>query len=495
MRVVQQPRAALAGAGRSLPRWIAHINWREVWRNSSVLVALCLTVLIAGGFRSPSPRTAAKAPSAPAKRTALRVQEQAAEQPVVLTPAVNTPQPLAQLSPVAVKEHEVFGFAPYWTLDSASGLDLHSITTVAYFGVDANPDGTIAQSGDGWSGYQSQQLVDLISAAHAANVRVVLTVKNFDPDQLHQLVRDPQAPERLATGLAALLNQKSMDGVNFDFEGTDGGDRGLYTAFATSAAQHLKQANSGWQVTVDTYGGSASDSSSYFDVKGLAPAFDALFVMAYDMYASDHASPNASLGDDLSTLSNYTLVIPASKVILGLPYYGYDWETADGNPFSKSSGAPSPVTYAQMQDKHLTINWDKADATPWASYKDGTQWHEIYFDNPTSLSMKARAADEYGVSKVGIWALGFDGNDPAMLAAVHGVGNGPPSPAAPSSSSTPPASAKPTPKPNPSPSPSPSGGGGGGGGGLPPPPPPPPAQKPSPCPSPSATGICLLGGL
>src|SRR5579871_466747 len=173
MRVVQTPRAALVAAQALLSR----LPWHEAWRRSSALVAMCLTALIAAGFRSPAPRQIAKAPTSPAKRASLRDVEQAAQQPVVLTPAVNAPQPLAQLSPVQVRAHEVFGFAPYWTLDAAPGFDLSSITTIDYFGVDVNPDGTIVESGDGWNGYQSQQLVDLITAAHGAGDRVVLTAK------------------------------------------------------------------------------------------------------------------------------------------------------------------------------------------------------------------------------------------------------------------------------------------------------------------------------
>ena len=37
------------------------------------------------------------------------------------------------------------------------------LTTLAYFSVDANPDGTLDQSGAGWNGYESQDLVDLVN--------------------------------------------------------------------------------------------------------------------------------------------------------------------------------------------------------------------------------------------------------------------------------------------------------------------------------------------
>ena len=417
----------------------------------------------------------------------MRIDQQA-QAPVDLRPAASAPEPLAQLPPVPVRPHEVFAFAPYWLLDAAGGYGYGSLTTVAYFGVDVKPDGSIDQSGDGWTGYQSQQLVDLIDAAHRQRDRVVLTAKNFDDAQLHQLVRNSTAPVTLASRLAELLRQKSLDGVNLDFEGSDPKDRDLYTSFASAVARGLKAINSRWQVTVDTYGNSAGDPTSYIDAPALAKSFDALFVMAYDMYAGDHASPNASLGEDLSVLSNYTAVVPASKVILGLPYYGYDWATADNHPFSKASGAPAPITYGELGTKHLTVYWDEADGVPWAAYQDGSQWHEVYFDNPTSLSLKARAADRYGVAHVGIWALGMDGNDPAMLAAVHGTASGATGAAGPAASPAPKASAPPkgpAPAPAPKPSPSPTtSGGGGGGGGLPPLQP-----SPSPCPSPTLGGI------
>src|SRR5438270_2623507 len=175
MREVFLPRAALGAVARLLAR----ISWREVWRRSSAIAALGLTGLIAGGFRAPAAHVRpVKAPAQASQRAVMRIAEE--QVPVALTPAVNAPEPLATLPPVPVRPHEVFAFAPYWTLDASPGFDYPSLTTLAYFGVDVNPDGTISQSGDGWNGYQSQQLVDMITAAHQARDRVVLTVKNFD---------------------------------------------------------------------------------------------------------------------------------------------------------------------------------------------------------------------------------------------------------------------------------------------------------------------------
>jgi hypothetical protein len=64
--------------------------------------------------------------------------------------------------------------------------------------------------------------------------------------------------------------------------------------------------------------------------------------------------------------------------------------------------------------------WDRTSQTPWTAYQNGSQWHQVYFDDPTSLALKARLANAYRIAGVGVWALGMDGNDPAMLAALLG---------------------------------------------------------------------------
>ena len=59
---------------------------------------------------------------------------------------------------------------------SHRALTCKDLTTLAYFSVDANANGTLDQSGPGWSGYESQDLVNLVDRSHAAGDRVVLTV-------------------------------------------------------------------------------------------------------------------------------------------------------------------------------------------------------------------------------------------------------------------------------------------------------------------------------
>jgi hypothetical protein len=346
----------------------------------------------------------------------------AATLPPATAPPAPAPPSLAGAP--ALRPHEVFGFAPYWTLPSSSGFNLAGLTTLAYFSVGVGGDGAVEQSGPGWVGYQSQALADLVTRAHGAGDRVVLTASCFDQGALDEMAADPTTGARLGASLVQLVQAKNLDGVNLDFEGKGSKDQaGLDTLVAgVSSAMHA--ANPHWQVTMDTYASSAGDPSGFYDIPGLAPSVDGFFVMAYDMNSPTTPSPTAPLTGagftDLDAVQQYAAVVSPSKVILGVPYYGYDWPTSGPGLGDPATGPPTPLSYAQIVATGGQVYWDATSQTPWTSYEVGSQWHQTFFDNPTSLALKAQLASTYHLAGVGIWAVGMEGAAPAMQAALDG---------------------------------------------------------------------------
>jgi hypothetical protein len=351
---------------------------------------------------------------------------QVAPPAVSLPPATAAPAPAppALAASAPLQTHEIFGYAPYWTLPSSGGFDVANLTTLAYFSLGVNGDGTLQQSGGGWNGYQSQDLANLVTRAHAANARVVLTVTCFDQTALNQITSSPTAAATLSAALIVAVSAKNLDGVNFDFEGQGSGDRQGLTALITQVSSALHGANPHWQVTMATYASAAGDPGGFYDIAALAPAVDGFFVGAYDMNNKTTPSPTAPLVggnfSDTQALQEFTKVVPASKVILGVPYYGYDWPTTTGASGATATGAETPLSYAVVAASGHPVYWDPATQTAWTSYQVGNQWHQTYFDDPQSLALKAQLANSFNIAGLGIWALGMDGNDPAMLAALLG---------------------------------------------------------------------------
>jgi hypothetical protein len=362
-----------------------------------------------------------------------------------------TAAPAALVSAPPLAAREDFAFAPYWTLPQSGTFDLTGLSTLAYFSLGVNPNGTIAESGPGWNGYQSQALSSLITRAHAAGERVVLTVNDFGQSSLDSLTSMPSAPATLSAALIPLLQAKSLDGVNFDFEGAGSGDQAGLTNLIASVSGALRAADPHWQVTMDTYASSAGDPGGFYNIPALAQSVDAFFVMAYELNlgaASTAASPLTSgQFSDATTLAQYTAVVPASKVIIGAPFFGINWPTDNGTMAATATGGATDIADSQVQSSSEPQYWDPITQTGWTSYQVGNQWYESYFEDPYGLYQEAQLAAKDGVRGVGIWALGMEDNDQSMIFALDNIApaGGPGSTGPTSTSSSPATAGSPTP--------------------------------------------------
>ena len=361
-------------------------------------------------------------------------------------PATLTDQP-----PLAARED--FAFAPYWTLARAPTFNITGLSTLAYFSIDVNGNGTLDESGPGWNGFESRDLANLITRAHAAGERVVLTVTDFGQGSLDALTSSPTAPGTLSAALIPLLQSKSLDGVNFDFEGEGSGDQAGLTNLITAVAGSLRAADPHWQITMDTYASSAGDPNGFYNIPALAPAIDAFFVMDYELNlagTSSAASPLTSgMFSTQTTLAQYTAAAPASKVIIGTPFFGIDWPTNNGSMAAGATGAAADIPDSQAQGNGPEY-WDPVTDTAWTSYQVGGQWHESYYEGENGLFDVSQLASHYGARGVGIWALGMESDGAQMIAALDGISPGAPPGTGPESTApSAPTMAAPAPAPEP----------------------------------------------
>ena len=99
-------------------------------------------------------------------------QGSSAVAPKLTAPSIVTPN-----STLSALRREVLGFLPYWEVGSTLNYD--TISTVAYFGVDLNGDGTLNKSSNGWNGWNGSTVTSMINDAHAHGTRVALSVESF----------------------------------------------------------------------------------------------------------------------------------------------------------------------------------------------------------------------------------------------------------------------------------------------------------------------------
>jgi hypothetical protein len=425
----ERPVGALVPAAFSWAARRSRVDPRGVMALAVVVVAFVgLWIGVLGGGPGSAGRVSQNATLAATRSVDLfaGAPVNATETSLHLTPATAPPQPApasVQNEPPLVP-HEVFGFAPYWTLDEFTAFDVKGLTTIAYFAVGVNSNGTLDQSGPGWDGYESQQLVDLITRAHAAGDRVVLTVNCFSQSALADLTSSPAAARTLSAELIAAIEAKNLDGVNLDFEGTGSADQAGLTNLVSMVTTALHAIDPNWQVTMDTYASSAGDPNGFYNIKALAPFVDGFFVMAYQLNLEANGGPGSPLTDttfpNATTVAQYAATVTPKKVILGLATFGYDWPTTSGALGAPAVGTPSVITYGQEVASGHPMYWDPVTDTGWTSFVTGGQWHQAFFEDPQSLYMAAQLAQSHGLAGVGEWALGFDGNSPTIIEGLDG---------------------------------------------------------------------------
>lgn len=315
-------------------------------------------------------------------------------------------------------QKEVFGFFPYWMLDKSSDIDLEYLTSISLFGIEINSSGGIVTADDngqldgGWSMWNDPRMDGLIRRAKDNNLKVYITLKSLSNNAIQDLVRSPQAQKTFISNAIYLVNSKNLDGINLDFEfvGVAPADvKAGFVRLTTNLNAELKRQAPHTTLTVCTYIHSAS-IDTFFDIPLLAQVSDAFVVMGYDMSLPfGPAGPIAAMGGKINIdnyLKDYLENVPADKIILAVPYYGYDWA-------GKNSSQTEMLSYAQIADesKKYQIHWDSVTQTPSYTYVAGSVLHEVHFDNVRSLGIKYDLINKQKLKGVGIWALGYDGQN------------------------------------------------------------------------------------
>ncbi len=376
--------------------------------------------------------------------------------PISSASALTAPVRLAATSTVAGRPNrEVFGFALASSLaDSTIGYpswDFNMLTTVAFFGLHVDTTGHFARDA-GWTTWNSASLRNLLSIAHQHGVKVVLTI----------VLQDFSAnTPRMCAGLAHMVTTvaqtltevraKGLDGVNIDYEGLDGscGHTDPYWAqhAVTSLARKMRAAfGAGPYISIDTYAGAANDPYGFFDVVGLAPYVNSFFVMAYDMeYSNYHYAPLSCSAFCLSPTSpltayhynatnvvaRYKAKVAASKVILGVPYYGRKACVASATPNARPTSsvvadsyldAAGEEAYFEVQPGSYVIHRESnsAGSERWDTWYNTTLKciRELYWDDAVSLAKKYDLVNAAGIRGVGIWNLNYGGGAPELWSAL-----------------------------------------------------------------------------
>jgi spore germination protein YaaH len=305
----------------------------------------------------------------------------------------------------------VFGYLPYWEYANGAQYNLKYdlLTHIACFDFAASTTGSLSNpSGWPWT--------SLINTAHSKGVKVIMCITNFDGDEIHTILTNATVKQTLIQNIITKIQTYNLDGVNIDFEGLLTADRGtVINSFMAELTNSVHTALPGKEVS---FAGPAVNWSGW-NFAGLANSCDYIFIMGYDFFGSwsTTSGPSAPLIGGSYNITNtvvsqYSSVVNSNpgKLILGVPYFGTHFITETELPGSKVTGYVNSPRFSSTYPASQSYGyiWNTTYKVPWYKYQESSKWHQVWFDDDSSLALKYDLAISKNLKGVGMWALNYD---------------------------------------------------------------------------------------
>jgi spore germination protein YaaH len=310
---------------------------------------------------------------------------------------------------------KVFGWHPYWMGTSYTAYQWNLLSDLCYFSYDvSSTTGNNTNTSFAWS------TASVVTVAKANGVKIHICAALFSGHSTFWASSTAQTT--FINNMVSLLNARGGDGVNIDFEGMGSSDKIPFTTFMTNLKNALVAANPNYKLSVCLY---SVDWSGTFNMPVLNNVVDFFTIMGYDYYysGSGTAGPTSPLYN-YQTSYNYTIAksvttyikagATPSKLLLGLPYYGHEWEvSANTLPATTTGNFNSSRTLSYINNTPATYNsttkgWEANCYSPYYSYQNASIWRQCFIDDAYSLGRKYDMVNQRGLGGIGIWALGYD---------------------------------------------------------------------------------------
>jgi spore germination protein YaaH len=252
-----------------------------------------------------------------------------------------------------------------------------------------------------------------VLASWRGRVTPVITVTNltetgFNSALVQRVLNTPDVQQRLIDNMINFATSNGYGGINVDFEGVLPADRNAFVMFLQALQQRTQAAGLNLSIAVPAKTNDTVPWVRGYDYAAIGAIVDQFFIMAYDWhYAGSEPGPTAPIQDVIATVNYAASVMDRSKIIMGTPFYGYDWPI----PFS-SQNPGRAITYQAAinlaMSEQVPINYSAADQAAYFYYTDDSgQNRVVWFEDVRSLFAKSQIVYDSRIGGIGSWQLNF----------------------------------------------------------------------------------------
>lgn len=329
---------------------------------------------------------------------------------------------------------KVIGFLPYWLLSKAKTEYSPYITTLTYFGLTIDTNGKIlkfekpGEEEPGWHALKSGKVDPFLASSLKNNDSLSLLVFIADEASISALLENPNKhAKNLIEDVTPIMKKYNFSDLNLDIESVKPASDDARLRFEQFIGEVKKEMdkNSLGTLTIDI----SPDSLIHkrlINISSTEKLVDYIVLMGYDYHymGSQVTGPVAPLSG-AGTISEYDTEtalklalnkIDSKKIILGLPLYGYEWETIRSNtraatiPSSGLTASTNRVEKLSEECQNCNTSEEVEAMEKYIIYKDsktGT-YHQIFFPDEKSTSAKIDLVNREKLGGVALWALGYE---------------------------------------------------------------------------------------
>ena len=211
--------------------------------------------------------------------------------------------------------------------------------------------------------------------------------------------------QRHIAALSKMVLQKGYDGIDLDWESVLRADRSRFTQFVRALASALHKHHKLLSIAVSA---KTSEPGDWFgaqseDYAKIGAAVDEFKVMTYD-YSGSWSGPGPIAPPDWTdaVLTFAESVVPSAKIMMGVPFYGYDWHDQTADSLVWADIQLLTATYAPT-----IIRDPSGEATFSYTDESGTP-HTVFFQDRQAIATKFEMllALHPKIRGIAIWVMG-----------------------------------------------------------------------------------------
>lgn len=262
----------------------------------------------------------------------------------------------------------------------------------------------------------SPQLDDtfMIEAALQNRAEPILTLTPFDASGMFSnelisvLINNQEAVDTLIADLLFTMQTKGFLGLDIDFEYIKAVDRDVFVEFVRDVTE-IMNAN-GYSVSVDLAPKISADQPGLLyegkNYRALGEIANSVLVMTYEWgYTYGPPMAVAPINKVRQVLDYAVTEIESTKINMGIPNYGYDWQLPYERGVTKARTLGNIEAVQLAISKGATIQFDEVAMSPYFNYVENGLEHEVWFEDPRSIAAKLELIYEYNLRGASYWQI------------------------------------------------------------------------------------------